>query len=476
MKMDFIMAVTCRSALTICLVMFFTGCGDETPANDDIVIVEGMDVGPVEVDMGPPADAALPEDAALPPYEGPEFEGEAVACERNPNIAALAPILNGGRTHPTGRGEQAAAYDPCHGRIILFGGNDFQPEECADFGPKRFQSDTWMYSIEHDNWARLDIDGPPARGRHRMVFDSSRKRMYMFGGRYREQPNSGNYTLFNELWAFDVNTDTWAEIPTEGRGPSPRSNTAMVYDYLNDQVVLYGGNTSNNGLQFAPMADTYILDLETMTWRQVAGDAPPRRLFHRMVMDGEHGKVVLYGGGHEGAFTGDFYPNVWAFDLETETWEEVWTPERSRGPDRRINPSLVEDQENGKIIMFAGHDETRVGHRNDVWRFDMNNRKWAPVIAGDSGADGEQCEAFCSCPADFVSVDVNSPERRQYHSFISIYGEQRAILFGGKGDCGYLDDTWSFGFEEGAWTEVEPAGQGEACKRTGQEGCTDLCY
>ena len=93
------MAVTCRSALTICLVMFFTGCGDETPANDDIVIVEGMDVGPVEVDMGPPADAALPEDAALPPYEGPEFEGEAVACERNPNIAALAPILNGGRTH-----------------------------------------------------------------------------------------------------------------------------------------------------------------------------------------------------------------------------------------------------------------------------------------------------------------------------------------------------------------------------------------
>ena len=78
--------------------------------------------------------------------------------------------------------------------------------------------------------------------------------------------------------------------------------------------------------------------------------------------------------------------------------------------------------------------------------------------------------------ADFVSVDVDSPERRQYHTFISVYDEGRAILFGGKGDCGYLDDTWSFGFAEGAWSEIEPAGQGEACMRTGQEGCTDLCY
>ena len=71
---------------------------------------------------------------------------------------------------------------------------------------------------------------------------------------------------------------------------------------------------------------------------------------------------------------------------------------------------------------------------------------------------------------------MNSPERRQYQTFVSILGEGRAILFGGKGDCGYLDDTWNFSFEDHQWTEIEPAGQGEACMRTGQEGCTDLCY
>jgi hypothetical protein len=69
-----------------------------------------------------------------------------------------------------------------------------------------------------------------------------------------------------------------------------------------------------------------------------------------------------------------------------------------------------------------------------------------------------------------------SPERRQYHSFVEIEGEEHAILFGGKGDCGYLDDTWRLSLVDHSWAEIEPAGQGEACKRSGQEGCTDLCY
>ena len=185
----------------------------------------------------------------------PQFsvDGEAVTCQRNASFEALLPILRGGRTHPTGRGEQAAVYDPCNRRIVLFGGNDFQPEECRDSGPKRFQGDTWVYSLEHDNWARLDLaDGPSPRGRHSMVFDSSRKRIYMFGGRYRpEEQMTGNYTMFNDVWAFDVNTDTWSQLVTTGDGPSGRGNTAMVYDDINDRLVLFGGSTSPNGLIYS---------------------------------------------------------------------------------------------------------------------------------------------------------------------------------------------------------------------------------
>ena len=73
--------------------------------------------------------------------------------------------------------------------------------------------------------------------------------------------------------------------------------------------------------------------------------------------------------------------------------------------------------------------------------------------AGDTGA-GQGCTRFCECPPDFVQVDINSPERRQYHMFEPIPDEHRAILFGGKGDCGYLDDTWSFSFEDDQWLRL----------------------
>jgi len=186
-------------------------------------------------------------------------------------------------------------------------------------------------------------------------------------------------------------------------------------------------------------------------------------------------QVLLYGGGGANAFTGPFISDVWILDIGAQTWSQVWAPRDSRGPFARINPALVYDQEAEEVLMFAGHDDTAVGHRNDIWYFDLNTNAWTEVKAGDTGA-GEGCSRFCSCDPDFVDVDMDSPERRQYHSFTHIPGTRSVYLFGGKGDCGYLDDTWRFDLNALSWEELDPAGQGEACMRTGQEGCTDLCY
>ncbi len=451
----------------------FLGCASDEGGTQLEVITLDEDASVADVDAEIEPDAQLPTET---------FPGESVACAPNQNFESLLPILSGGRTHPTGRGEQGSAFDPCNGRIILFGGNDFQPEECADFGPKRFQGDTWIYSLEYDNWARLNLDtAPHARGRHQMVLDRSRKLVYLFGGRYRAEGQTGNYELFNDFWAFDLNTDTWTRLDTSGDVPSPRANLAMVYDHLNDRVILFGGSTSPNGLAFAPQADTYILELETMTWRQVDGPQPTRALFHAMTMFESGEKVILFGGGDENAYIGPFYEDVWAFDLNDESWSLIWDSEAELGgPGGRINMALADDPLRERIILFGGHDDTRVGHRNDVWSFTPGaeggtSNGWAVLQDGDTGA-GQGCARFCECPPDFVDVDINSPERRQYQTFVSILGEERAVLFGGKGDCGYLDDTWSLDFTDDSWTEIEPAGQGEACMRTGQEGCTDLCY
>jgi len=441
---------------------------------------------------GPTADAAVPDtaadttvpedtvaDAAADTTIPPTVPGEKVACGVNTSFEALLPILKGGKTHPTGRGEQGAAYDVCNARIVLFGGNDFQPEQCASFGPKRFQGDTWIYSVEHENWARLEpANAPSARGRQDMVFDASRKQVLLFGGRFRpESQSSGAYTLYNDLWAFDVNTDTWSEVNATGDVPSPRINSAMVYDTKSDKVLLFGGSTSTSGLTFAPQADTYVYDPETQVWTRLSTDvAPPARLFHRMIVDTSHDRILLYAGGDENAWLGPFYNDLWAFSMSGGTWQQLWQWDGpGTGPDARIYPAFVDDPARGRVVMFAGHDDTSVGNRNDVWSFDAGTGQWTSLRAGDTGA-GVGCSSFCTCPPDFVDVDMESPERRGYHTFIAIPGEDRAIMFGGKSDCGYLDDTWSLSLTDAEWTEIEPAGQGEACKRSGQEGCTDLCY
>ena len=463
------------------LVAFVMACGSadtvtETPPTADTTVSDTQvpDSQTLETDtQSPEADTTAP----TPRYT---FPGEQVACSENSNFESLLPILNGGKTHPTGRGEQATAYDPCNRRIVLFGGNDYQPEECADFGPKRFNGDTWIYSVEYANWARLEPpSSPSARGRHQMTFDRSRKQILLFGGRFRPEGASGNYTLFNDLWAFDVNTDTWTQLPTMGDTPSARGNSAMLYDDINDRVLLFGGSTSPNGLSFAPQNDLYRLDLDTNTWTRIQSTStnmPEARLFHGLAMDGPLNKLILYGGGDANAFVGPFINDVWSFDLSTETWELLWLPSASSpGPPARINPGMIEDRSRGRFVVFAGHDDTSIGHRNDVWSFDPSAALWTPINAGDTGT-GVGCASFCNCPPDLVEVDMASPERRQYHSFVEIEGEEHAILFGGKGDCGYLDDTWRLSLVDHSWAEIEPAGQGEACKRSGQEGCTDLCY
>ena len=334
MNKDF--RLVCLVAAAIGLV----GCAEE-PAGETVVIGP-FDASEAPGDMGDTArldgqmgfDGGLGADAdAVDARVGdPLVPGEKNACLSNESFAQLLPILNGGRAHPTGRGEQASAFDMCNRRIVLFGGNDFQPEECADFGPKRFQGDTWIYSLEHDNWARLNVvDGPSARGRHRMVFDQSRKLIYLFGGRFRAQANSGPYQLFNDFWAFDVNTDTWQQLETTGTIPSPRYNTAMVYDHLNDRVILFGGSTAVSGLEFRPQNDTYVLDLDTLVWRRVSGAAPQAQLFHDMAIDSTHGQLLVYGGGGANAFTGPFFRDLWAFDLEAEVWSQIWDGS-GRGP------------------------------------------------------------------------------------------------------------------------------------------------
>ncbi len=81
---------------------------------------------------------------------------------------------------------------------------------------------------------------------------------------------------------------------------------------------------------------------------------------------------------------------------------------------------------------------------------------------------------FCDFPADFTAVDAESPERREAQ--VSAVTEDGQLLtFGGKTDCGIINDAWSYDIASDAWTQLVRASVGESCVRIARD-CETLCY
>lgn len=74
--------------------------------------------------------------------------------------------------------------------------------------------------------------------------------------------------------------------------PPPSMNTRLVCDTRNNVMVLFGGDNQHEYL-----ADTWLFDLKTETWRRAnAPGWPAARAGHFTVYDPETGWVIIGGG------------------------------------------------------------------------------------------------------------------------------------------------------------------------------------
>lgn len=408
----------------------------------------GDDDGMVTPDSGPGVDDGGTDGGMVVEDSGPPPECEMYSVDAPPT-----------------RGEINGALDAARNRIIVFGGNTAAPEMCMP----RYElvDEMWAYHIACGRWEQLfPAGGPGIRARHATTVDTTRNRMLMFGGRLRA--GFGEYTNFADVWAFDFATDTWTEIVATGEAPSPRSSAVAVYDEARDRLIVSGGNTSTSGLVLTGTADLYALDLATTTWTRIdATGGPPPRLFHAGVVVGN--ELVIFGGTPD--YDGPFLDDTYALDLTSDTWRQVH-PGGPGAPADRFGGEIFADAERGRVLLVGGHDGTDLGNRNDVWALDLAAGTWSEVRPGDTlnGAPS----GLCMFPADFTIPEENAPERR--YSFLHVQNATTAYVFGGKTDCGNVNDVWSLALADGAWTLLRATTAGEACNRTGRTDCTTLCY
>ncbi len=369
--------------------------------------------------------------------------------------------------------EHAAGWDPIHREMVVFGGNTAVPVNCG-FPAWVYQDATWVYrnyESECGAWSKLEVTGPSARGRH--AYASTADALWIFGGRYRAPgASTGPYTVHADLWRYDFATRRWSVVEPEGETPTGRYNASLTAD-AEGNLWLYGGNTSTSGTSATVLDELWRFNIETQAWSPVTpqGEGPGNRIWHASGFDGQRGRVLIYGGADETAFSvRAYFADLWAYDIGANEWNELGA---TSAPEGRFWANLLVDPSEDRYIVFGGHDATELGNRNDTWAYNPSEEAWSKLVVGDTY--NEPANGACDFPTDFVNVDLSAPERRNAATLVWADECDHAILFGGKTDCGAVVDVWRW---RGRWEAVFSSGQGEVCLRASDspESCASLCF
>jgi len=171
----------------------------------------------------------------------------------------------GTTVRPNGRSEAFGVMDPVRRRLVFFGGDDGAPVNCNP--NPHLVGGTWIYDTVCAVFEEVTTNGDPGpRSRGASVYDPVNDRMVIFGGRTRTG-NSGPYTLFDDVWALDLETLTWEKLEISGTKPLARYNPAGGYNALTHEMIIFGGTKGTSGMNYEPLADT-----GRSTWTPSRGD------------------------------------------------------------------------------------------------------------------------------------------------------------------------------------------------------------
>lgn len=225
------------------------------------------------------------------------------------------------------------AYDRKRGVVILFGG---------DTG-----MDTWAWNGQ--TWDQLfPASFPPARSGASMAYDAANDEVVLFGG-----IGTSGYPL-SDTWLWD-GTNWLPANPS--LSPSARTQASMTYDIAHQRIVLFGGMIVGAGQATSTIADTWTWD--GRDWTQLhPAISPPARSQSAMTYDELHKQVVLFGGFSGNGVMGD----IWTWDGKNWAQQHPRT-----NPVARAGASLVYDSAAEQLVLFAGVADPKVGDLHDMW-------------------------------------------------------------------------------------------------------------
>jgi hypothetical protein len=273
-------------------------------------------------------------------------------------------------------------------------------------------------------WSPVEASGdaPAAREDHTWTLEPDARVAWLFGGR-----DGG--TVLDDLWRYDLATDTWARQEADGDAPAARlGHTATWVDGVG--LVVWSGQSSSGFFD-----DLWAFDPASNAWRELPADGPvPKARYGSCAALGPDGRLWISHG-----FTADSgrFADTWAYDFAAGRWTET-TPGGDLAPIRCLHDCLWTPD--GRLVIYAGQT-TGTPAIGDLWA---------------RPSDGA-----------WTAVSDGPPPARQLYALTSV--DSTAFVFGGGSkDGGTLRDLWLLDLATLAWTEGAPSGD----RPSGRSGAT----
>jgi N-acetylneuraminic acid mutarotase len=280
---------------------------------------------------------------------------------------------------PTVRSYACMVNDATNDRMILFGGGNYRQYEGELF------NDVWSFDSDDETWNPVRPSGqaPAARVWAGAAYDQTGNRVIFFGG------GDAAYVQYNDVYALSLTagSESWTQLSTTGTTPSPRTSATVIIDEMNYRMVVFGGEAGSGG-----MNTVWVLDLSTLNWSQLfpSGTPPEPRFGHSAIYDGVGQRMIVFGGQNT-----SIYNDTWSLSLSpgTETWQQL-TPTGTQ-PGERVRHFCVYDNTNHDMVVGFGF--AYPGYYvlySDIWTLDLSSLSWQQIyftgcaVQGRRGAVG----------------------------------------------------------------------------------------
>jgi hypothetical protein len=257
---------------------------------------------------------------------------------------------------PPGRSRACAAFDPVGQPRNMRGGRAS--------GRALNNGTTWVLDARTGAWTGLETAaGPPGLVGCVMTYSASDRAIYHFGGAF-ERPD---FTWSNELWRFDLASETWSRVATTGTSPAPAYDATLAEH--EGTLLLFGGGIGVPGSgEFR--ADLHAFDLAQGRWNRLAtGRARPEgRRGHWMLVSAD-GQRILVGGGES---VEDSLDDVWLYDRARSVWEDL-TPEGANPAPLAQGPfaTALPGPAGATVTIYSGIGDPTGAPSDQAWRLSI---------------------------------------------------------------------------------------------------------